>query len=216
MKNESFEVKNESHQYDASNDDIAFIESERKNYSEYLSYKSFLDNEKNKLRIADPKNVFIFRNEKRSYLKQAILLITIVCSLPLSLFFLFSFVMLEEELNGVGEISHATPLEVGSGVFIFGFICFKSFKLFKIRDVEFSKSYKLEMFVNSMGRFSVSNLKFLVIMLIFYLWLAYLSNVSLEELLVYSRGPFEHFVIVLCAVAIGINALNAFKYCGRK
>lgn len=215
MKNESVEVKTEPHQNEASNGDIAFKGSESKNHSEHVSYKSFLDKEKNKLRIADPKNVFTFRNEKRSYLKQAMLLITIVYSLPLSLLFLFSFLLLEEELSGVGEISHATPLEVFSGFFVFGFICFKSFKLFKIRDKAFSKIYKFEMFANSLGRFAISNLKFFVFLMLIYTLIVAQSNISIEELLFPSKGSVEHFNIVLYIVVISINALNAFKYCGR-
>jgi len=215
VKNESFEIKTEPHQNEAPNDDTGFKESQRKNQSEHVSYKNFLDKEKNKLRITDPKNVFTFRNEKRSYLRQVILLITLVYSLPLSLLFLFSFLLYEGELRGIGEISHATPLEMFSGVFVFGFICFKSFTLFKIRDKSLSKSYKFEMFTNSLGRFVISNLKFLVILYAIYALICYGSSISMEELMVPSRGPVEHFNIVLFTAVISINALNAFKYCGR-
>ncbi|MDT0628055.1 hypothetical protein [Alteromonas sp. W364] len=111
-------------------------------------------------------------------------------------------------------MSDTTPLDLVGSIVVFGFICFKSFQLFKKRDMKMSKSYKLEMFANSLSRFLISNIKFLVILFAIIV-IAIQSTTPVIDLEVLNEGPVEHFIILLLILVININAFNAFKYCGR-
>jgi len=179
----------------------------------------FIEGQRSKLRLFDPKGIYFYRHITISYFQSAFHIFSLLVSCYLILhLILFGYSENQTLVKGIGWVSNITTIEKAINFFILILFLYQLRGLFKLKGLNGLKRYKLAMLANSIN-VTVINL-FKVSLLLFALLMVILITLD----------PNEKINIILSKLSNGVNAdvmdaflslvgvviiVRAFRFCSK-
>jgi hypothetical protein len=179
----------------------------------------FVENQRKKLRLFDPKGVYFYRHINISYYQSAFH----IMSLLISCYLIYEFMLLGLSegrgfVKGIGWVSNTTLLETMVDIFVLIVLFIQLRGLFKVHGIVGLKRYKLAMLANSINSVVVIHLKLIVFFMIIIMAYAY----SLESLVqadalwkTLENGVVADVFDALFLITSAVIILCSFRFCKR-
>jgi hypothetical protein len=180
---------------------------------------AFIERQRKKLRLFDPKSVYFYRHITISYFQSAFHIISLLISCYLIYeLMLFGASEGREFVKGIGWVSNTTLLETIIDIFVLIVIFIQLRGLFKVHGIVGLKRYKLAMLANSINSVVIIHLKVIVFFMIIIMAYAYsLESLVQADALWKTLGNgvvadvFDALFLIISAVII----LRSFRFCKR-
>jgi hypothetical protein len=180
----------------------------------------FIEGQRSKLRLFDPKGVYFYRHVTISYFQSAFHIISLLVSCYLIyLLFAEGSALSREFVKGIGWVSNVTLMATMADIVVLVVLFIQLRGLFKHQGLAAVRRYKLAMLSNSINSVVINHLKLIVLFLI----LMMLYSFSLGSL-VQADSAFEKlsngvisdvFEVLLLIISIFI-IVRAFRFCNRR
>ena len=179
----------------------------------------FIERQRKKLRLFDPKSVYFYRHITISYFQSAFHIV----SLLISCYLIYEFMLLgdlesREFVKGIGWVSNTTLLETIMDIFVLIVLFIQLRGLFKVHGIVGLKRYKLAMLANSINSVVIIHLKVIVFFMIIIMAYAY----SLESLVqadavwkTLENGVVADVLDALFLIISAVIILRSFRFCKR-
>lgn len=179
----------------------------------------FLEKQRHKTRVFDPKGVYEFRHIKLTLFQSLLQLITMLISVScmVGMYYLV-YLNSKVEITGVGEISDITWVYVFEVLAIIVIIYMAIKDLLKRHQRNPKKGYLLAMTANSFNRMFFNNIIFfLVIFLAFAISVA-IQDPTFQTLDVESmgEGAMADFFDAICSLFFIIICFVSFRFCRKE
>jgi hypothetical protein len=179
----------------------------------------FIEGQRRKLRLFDPKGVYFYRHVTISYFQSVSHFITLLISCCV-IFLLLELGYSESQtlVKGIGWVSNITLIEQMTYYFIVFFIVYQMRKLFKLQGVNRLKSYKLAMLANSLNLTMINFLKviFILCTLLIFTLMVVTPNENIDVLLLKLSNGVIGDVMNISISFIGIvTIVRGFRFCNK-
>ena len=184
----------------------------------------FIEGQRSKLRLFDPKGVYFYRHNTISYFQSAFHIISLLVSCYLIYLLLLETSSLSKEfVQGIGWVSNITLIERMADITILVVLFVQLRGLFKHQGLSALRQYKLAMLANAINNVVINHLKLIVLFLFLFLILMMLYFFSIDSL-VEADAVFEKlsngviadvYEALLIVISIAIIA-RAFRFCNKE
>jgi hypothetical protein len=180
----------------------------------------FIEGQRSKLRLFDPKGVYFYRHNTISYFQSAFHIISLLVSCYLIYLLLLETSSLSKEfVQGIGWVSNITLIERMADITIL-VVLFVQFRgLFKHQGLSALRRYKLAMLANAINNVVINHLKlivlFLILMMLYFFSIGSLveADAVFEKL---SNGVIaDVYEALLIIISIAI-IVRAFRFCNKE
>jgi hypothetical protein len=179
----------------------------------------FIEGQRNKLRLFDPKGVYFYRHITISYLQSFFHIISLLVSCYLIyLVYLEGSALSREFVKGIGWVSNVTLMATMADIVILVVLFIQLRGLFKHQGLAAVRRYKLAMLSNSINSVVINHLKllvlFLILIMLYFFSLGSLvqADSALEKL---SNGVISDVLEILLLIISIFIIVRAFRFCNR-
>lgn len=179
----------------------------------------FIEAQRRKLRLFDPKGVYFYRHNTVSYFQSAFHLISLLVSCYLIYLLLVETSSLNKEfVEGIGWVSNTTLIGNFADFVVLVVLFIQLRSLYKHQGLIALKRYKLAMLANSINSVVINHLKLitllLILMMLYFLSLGSLvqADAAFEKL---SNGVIADVLEILLLIISIFIIVRAFRFCNR-
>jgi hypothetical protein len=179
----------------------------------------FIEGQRSKLRLFDPKDVYFYRHITINYFQSVFHFISLLISCSV-IFLLIGLGYSESQtiVKGIGWVSNITTIEKMINVFTVIFFIYQLRKLFNLQGLSGLKRYKLAMLANSINLTVINFIKVIILFSALLMFTLIISdpneniNVILSRL---SNGVFFDVINAFFLLVGVVIFVLAFRFCSK-
>lgn len=180
----------------------------------------FIEAQRNKLRLFDPKGVYFYRHIAISYFQSGLHAISLLVSCYLIYLFMLEIGAANKAfVDGIGWVSDKTLLEKLANVICIGLFFTQLRGLFKLKKSDGGNRYKLAMLANAINLIVINHLKVLILLVVTVMLYAFsLSDVLSPNMILetLSNGVLSDVSDALLSLITIIIFVRALRFCKKE
>lgn len=179
----------------------------------------FVEKHRSKIRICDPKSVYLFRHITPSWFATFVHFVTMLCSSSLLVLLFWAGINVEvtAEVEGVGHVSELTFISMLELGFIFIIISTALYSLSKNLKLTPIKRYWLAMYSNAINRTFFKYFKLSILLLALITACSVLFNIDINEVFEkISNGLLADILQIILAFISVVIFYRAFSFCHKE